>query len=296
VTLGAVLQFRQALTQLRRRYAFSAAFGPSDTRESCIDSAQDVYDRLLDRDVDGEEDLNFDVLAVLAVGSKGLNEYKLKEMIKVICHEALVVVNPEARDPSHVVLVLYPCCLDDSARLRSFLAPDLSGLIVYDPARLTRAPTLPAKVFRPDRDGRLTRLAFVKSIDSVYKRLVMLTANINNSSQIDIAIENIVSTGIWDFSQNNKTCKSHRLTFSLSFLIFQFNVGFYFAIFCLILIVMGQNPMTIFISLATFVASLAFMVGSTSAQYFEVSGRALTSITMNEQSVVVAILPAGAKI
>ena len=40
------------------------------------------------------------------------------------------------------------------------------------------------KIFRPDRDGRLTRLAFCKSIDTVYKRLRLLSANIHNSRYV----------------------------------------------------------------------------------------------------------------
>jgi hypothetical protein len=47
------------------------------------------------------------------------------------------------------------------------------------------------KLFRPDRDGSLTMLDFVKSIDSVYKEFRMLQASIENSSQIDRAFENI---------------------------------------------------------------------------------------------------------
>lgn len=37
------------------------------------------------------------------------------------------------------------------------------------------------KLFRPDRDGQLSRLAFTKSVDTVYKRLRLLSANIHNS-------------------------------------------------------------------------------------------------------------------
>lgn len=47
------------------------------------------------------------------------------------------------------------------------------------------------KVFRPDREGSLTMLDFVKSTDSVYKEFRLLQASIENSSQIDRAFENI---------------------------------------------------------------------------------------------------------
>jgi hypothetical protein len=49
------------------------------------------------------------------------------------------------------------------------------------------------KVFRPRRDGILTMLDFVKSTDSVYKEFRLLQASIENSSQIDIAFENILN-------------------------------------------------------------------------------------------------------
>ena len=177
-TLSAVLQFRRALTVLRRRYPFSAAFGPSDTREICIESAQDVFDRLLLRDADSEDDfLNFDVLAVLAAdASTGeLDEYKLKQLIKI---------------------------------------------------------------FRPNRDGRLSRLAFVKSVDAVYKRMRFLGANIHNSSQIDIATESLL------------------------------NVGFYFILVCIVLGALGIDPLRLFFSLSSFVLAFAFMFGTAAANYF----------------------------
>lgn len=47
------------------------------------------------------------------------------------------------------------------------------------------------KLFRPDRQGALTMLDFLKSIDAVYKEFRLLGATIENSSQIDRAFENI---------------------------------------------------------------------------------------------------------
>ena len=49
------------------------------------------------------------------------------------------------------------------------------------------------KLFRPDRDGNLTMLDFVKSVDSIYKEYRLLQATIDNSSQIDRAFENILN-------------------------------------------------------------------------------------------------------
>ena len=48
---------------------------------------------------------------------------------------------------------------------------------------------IPAKIksyirlFRPDRQGNLSRLDFVKSVDTVYKQLRLLRASISNSGE-----------------------------------------------------------------------------------------------------------------
>ena len=146
----------------------------------CIESAQNVFDRLLLRDsMSDDDELNFDVLAVVAADSQGkIDEDTLKDLIKV---------------------------------------------------------------FRPDRDGRLSRLAFVKSVDTVYKRLRLLGANVHNSSQIDIAIEKII------------------------------NVGFYFVLGCIILACLGFQPLQLFFSLSSPILAFSFMVSTAAAQYFEVS-------------------------
>lgn len=50
------------------------------------------------------------------------------------------------------------------------------------------------KLFRPDREGNLTMVDFVRSIDSVYRTYRLLIASIDNSGQIDRAFENIINT------------------------------------------------------------------------------------------------------
>jgi hypothetical protein len=45
------------------------------------------------------------------------------------------------------------------------------------------------KVFRPERNGTLDLLGFLRSVDRVYKELRLLRASIRNSSQIDLAFE-----------------------------------------------------------------------------------------------------------
>ena len=47
------------------------------------------------------------------------------------------------------------------------------------------------KLFRPDRQGYLTELDFVKSVDSVYKEFRLLSASIENSSRLDRSFENL---------------------------------------------------------------------------------------------------------
>jgi superfamily I DNA/RNA helicase len=45
------------------------------------------------------------------------------------------------------------------------------------------------KIFRPERDGTLKLIDFVRSIDRVYKDFRLLRASIRNSSHIDQAFE-----------------------------------------------------------------------------------------------------------
>lgn len=47
------------------------------------------------------------------------------------------------------------------------------------------------RIFRPDREGNLTLIDFIKSVDSIYKEFRLLQASIQNSSQIDQAFESI---------------------------------------------------------------------------------------------------------
>ena len=173
-----MLRFRKALTFIQKRYPFSHAFGPADTRENCVDSSQKVYDRLLLHTPD-EPVLQFETLALLALTD------------------------------------------EDGETIDQEKAKDL------------------LKLFRPNRDGCLSVLDFVKSIDSVYKEFRMLSASIQNSSQIDRAFENM------------------------------FNVLFYIAIVTITMSVLGFNPLALFLSLSSVILGFAFMIGSASSKYFE---------------------------
>jgi hypothetical protein len=95
------------------------------------------------------------------------------------------------------------------------------------------------KLFRPDRQGYLTVLDFVKSVDSVYKEFRLLSASIENSSRIDKAFETL------------------------------FNIPFYALVATMILIQLDFDPLALFLSLSSVILAFAFMIGSASAKYFE---------------------------
>jgi len=97
------------------------------------------------------------------------------------------------------------------------------------------------RLFRPDRQGNLTMLDFVKSVDAVYKKLRLLRASISSASQIDHATECIV------------------------------NCFFYFLFFCILLARLKIDPLKFFLSMSSVILAFAFMIGSASAKYFEVS-------------------------
>jgi hypothetical protein len=95
------------------------------------------------------------------------------------------------------------------------------------------------QLFRPDRDGAISLLEFVRSVDKVYKELRLLRATIAGSGKIDKAAESI------------------------------FNIVFYAGVVVVILYTVGIDPFAIFLSLSSIVLAFSFMIGSASAKYFE---------------------------
>jgi len=178
ISISSVLHFRRALAHMDTDYPFSAAFGLANTRDDCVLSAQAVYERLLlKQDLINDGHLQFDTIAVLAVGRYGdLDNEKLKGYIRA---------------------------------------------------------------FRPGRDGEISMVEFVKSVDAVYKELRMLKASVVSSSKIDQALEKI------------------------------FNIAFYVLLAAVILSQTGFDVLALFISLSSVVLAFAFMIGSASAKYFE---------------------------
>ncbi|KAL7461908.1 hypothetical protein ACHAXS_002314, partial [Conticribra weissflogii] len=172
-----LLQFRRAVSYMDDRYPFSHAFGPSKTRQKCVESSQKVFDRLMLSTEDGTATLPFSVFTVLATDDSGdLVESKMKSLIRL---------------------------------------------------------------FRPDRDGTLTKLDFVKSIDTVYKELRLLRASIANSAQIDYAFEHVV------------------------------NFFFYFFLLVASVLILGFNLWSVIIAMNGFLFSFSFSFGAAASNWFE---------------------------
>lgn len=108
----------------------------------------------------------------------------------------------------------------------ALLAKDEKGGIIQSKAKDL------IKVFRPERDGTLGKLEFVKSIDVVYKQLRLLSANISNSSQLDKAIESLI------------------------------NLVFYVIIACYAIAALGKDPRSIFLSFSSVILGFTFMFGA----------------------------------
>jgi hypothetical protein len=87
------------------------------------------------------------------------------------------------------------------------------------------------RLFRPDRAGNLSLLDFAKCVDSCYKELRLLRASVANSSRIDKAFERIM------------------------------NIFFYFILGCVVLAVLGIDPLVLFASVSGFILGFAFMIG-----------------------------------
>ena len=86
------------------------------------------------------------------------------------------------------------------------------------------------KLFRPDRDGTLTKLDFVKSVDTVYKEIRLLRAGVANSQRVDRSSESI------------------------------FQVFFYLVLSCICLAILGLDPFALFLGISGLIIGFAFMV------------------------------------
>jgi hypothetical protein len=84
VSINSILQFREALTFMDSEYVFSLSFGLANDRESCIESAQRVFERLL-MATPGQRALPFETIAFLAVDEDDgtFDQVKMKSLIRL---------------------------------------------------------------------------------------------------------------------------------------------------------------------------------------------------------------------
>jgi hypothetical protein len=117
----------------------------------------------------------------------------------------------------------------------SVLAKDSEGIIDHNKLKDL------IRLFRPDRDGRLSKIDFIKSVDNVYKSIRFLRASVAAAAKIDSAFESM------------------------------FNVAFYVVIACIALAIIGFNPLTLFLSLSGLIVSFSFLLGTGAAYFFQVT-------------------------
>jgi hypothetical protein len=96
------------------------------------------------------------------------------------------------------------------------------------------------RLFRPDAEGNISLLNFLRACDKVYKSLRLFRAAIVNSNQQDDALGVIL------------------------------NCFFYVLVVCLIMAIFAIDPTQIFLATASLSVSLSFAIGNASSKWFEV--------------------------
>lgn len=159
-------------------YPFTHFFGIANTRQSCIDSAILIYERLMLKTPEYRE-LPFDTIGSLAVDEDGiLDESKAKRLVRL---------------------------------------------------------------FRADKSGLISAIAFAQSVDNVYKKMRLLLASLKNSQRLDHVLENIL------------------------------NYIFYVLLFFIVIAVLGFDPFSVLLSFTTILLSFTFAFGGAASKYTEVS-------------------------
>lgn len=205
-TVRDLVEFRKAVTYMDDKYPFSPAFGQAKTRELCVQSSQEVYDRLMLSASDCSA-LPFSILSVLAMTDSGeFVEAKIKSLIRL---------------------------------------------------------------FRPDRQGNLSRLDFVKSIDTVYKQLRLLRASISNSGKaFTLFLPCIVPRTMLNRSPPTRSiCFPAQIDAAFERII---NLFFYFILVIIAAAILSINIWSVFLSFNTFFLGFSFLFGSAASNYFEV--------------------------
>jgi hypothetical protein len=118
------------------------------------------------------------------------------------------------------------------------------------------------RIFRPTRDGLLTRLDFCKSVDAVYKKLRLLRVTLANEAKLNKTSESIMNGKYFEPSKPE--------TFKPKIYSPLFSSGlFYFIMGCVFLSIIGIDPGALFAALTGFIVGFAFMIGGASSKYFE---------------------------
>jgi len=112
-------------------------------------------------------------------------------------------------------------------------AEDINGMPDEDKMRALR------RLFRPDKGDLLPLIAFIQSIDSVYKRLRYFRASVGNASVIDNVLEKIIN-GI-----------------------------FYFILSLALLTFMQINPYPLLVSMTSLLVSVSFALGPSVSKFVE---------------------------
>jgi len=171
-----VLKFRKSVRKLEDPYPFTHFFGIANTRQSCIDSAILIYERLMLKTPEYRE-LPFDTIGSLAVDEDGiLDESKAKRLVRL---------------------------------------------------------------FRADKSGLISAIAFAQSVDNVYKKMRLLLASLKNSQRLDHVLENIL------------------------------NYIFYVLLFFIVIAVLGFDPFSVLLSFTTILLSFTFAFGGAASKYTE---------------------------
>ena len=95
------------------------------------------------------------------------------------------------------------------------------------------------RLFRPQRNGDITLLDFIKTCNDVYKRIKMFRAKTLNSAQLDDAFGQLI------------------------------NVVFFFGLSLIALGILGVDPFDVFISMTGILVPLAFLFNDAGSQYFQ---------------------------
>jgi hypothetical protein len=83
-SVGAVMQFKRALAHMDTDFPFGGAFGVADTRDSCVQCSQKLYDRLMLKEDGVSGILHFNTIAVIAMDRNGdLDTEKTKDLIRI---------------------------------------------------------------------------------------------------------------------------------------------------------------------------------------------------------------------